>query len=579
MAVCYYRFVEPRASESAESSSVEALQSELVVARKRIADLESERDRLKASFEQLWLEVELLKKRITVAKAERVDTTQLELEFSRKLRELEEAAGTAGVGTKDDGENPGKPRSSRKPTGRRDVSEMDLPVERIEQTDPESEAAVAAGTLVRHGVEETWKLGYQQGGLRRVVIVRTKYRSREEISESGALAVTTTPMPPELFARSIATASLIAYVIHEKYCRGLPFFRVESTFAALGVSIARSMMCRWAEEFGATLGATVVQAARAHALATAFCISTDATGIAVQPIRTDEKGKPRQACRRGHLLVQLADRDHVFFEYMARETSEAISESFRGFSGYVQADAKSVFDALYRPASDEESPDRLEVGCFAHARRKFWEATVTKSELAREGLMRIGRIFAIDATWKNKPPSEIKRLRDSHLRPHLESFFQWAEDELEKVKDQRGLVRSAFIYATNQKAALMRVLDDGRLRLDNNRSEAQLRHVAVGRKAWLFVGSDDHGESTGHLFSVIASARMHGIEPQRYLRDLIRVLPHWPKDRYLELAPLFWKRTRPRLNTVELDAEIGPLTIPDPIDLSMPAAEQQPASD
>ncbi len=108
----------------------------------------------------------------------------------------------------------------------------------------------------------------------------------------------------------------------------------------------------------------------------------------------------------------------------------------------------------------------------------------------------------------------------------------------------------------------MRVLDDGRLVLDNNRSERALRRIATGRNAWLFVGSDDHATSAGHVFSLIASARLHKLDPETYLRDLFRVLAHWPRDRYLELAPKYWAATRARLDPDELAREIGVLTVP-----------------
>ena len=111
--------------------------------------------------------------------------------------------------------------------------------------------------------------------------------------------------------------------------------------------------------------------------------------------------------------------------------------------------------------------------------------------------------------------------------------------------------------------------------LDNNRSERELRRIAVGRKAWLFVGSDDHAQSAGHIFSLIASCKLHGLDPEAYLRDLFRVLAHWPKDRYLELAPKFWAATRARLDPHALAREIGPLVVPPPIAAT---AEEQAAT-
>jgi transposase len=196
---------------------------------------------------------------------------------------------------------------------------------------------------------------------------------------------------------------------------------------------------------------------------------------------------------------------------------------------------------------------------------------VLKSEVAREGLFRIKRIYDADRNWRGKPPDEIKRLRNIHVRPLVEAFFAWVAVEYEKVRLVRGPLRSAFGYLSRHKDALMRFLDDGRLRLDNNHSETELRKIATGRKAWLFVGSDDHGTSAGHLFSLIASARLHHLDPEEYLRDLFRVLGHWPRDRYLELAPKYWATTRARLDPIELANDVGPLTIP-------PASQEQSPS-
>ena len=238
---------------------------------------------------------------------------------------------------------------------------------------------------------------------------------------------------------------------------------------------------------------------------------------------------------------------------------------FRGFSGYVQADAKSVYDILFRDPEGEKPPGvswRREVGCWVHARRGLWEATIAKNVVAREGLARIGRIFAFDEKWRDCDPAERKALRDKFSRLHVEHFFAWAQTEYDKVHEQRGQLRSALGYIIRQKDALTCFLEDGRLLLDNNRSERALRRIAVGRKAWLFVGSDDHAQSAGHLFSLIASARLHGLDPEAHLRELFRVLAHWPRDRYLELAPKFWAATRARLDDAELHAEVGPLTVP-----------------
>jgi transposase len=181
--------------------------------------------------------------------------------------------------------------------------------------------------------------------------------------------------------------------------------------------------------------------------------------------------------------------------------------------------------------------------------------------------MRIRRICELDASWTEKPPSEIKQLRLLYLKPHVDTFFDWVAQQRPAFKERRGYVRTALEYAHNQRHALLRFFDDGRLVLTNNCAERAFKPVALGRKAWLFCGSDDHAESTAALFSIVSSARLHNIEPEEYLRCLIRLVPLWPADRMLELAPLFWVQTRARLDPVALLKEFGPIAIPaEPLD-------------
>ena len=278
------------------------------------------------------------------------------------------------------GDEPDKPKA--KPKGRRDVRSLPIPEERHELVDPALE-----GKAERIGFEESSQLGWRKGGPVRIVIARAKYKTT---TAEGTPTVATAPMPKRTFPRSLAAPSLLAKIIVDKYCDGLPLYRQEQRFAREGLDLDRGTMCRWIEDAGMTAGC-VVLAMRDEAMKSAFCIATDATGVAVQPEPSDGKG--RRPCRRGHFFVMLADKDHVFFEYTPRETSEAVASMFRGFSGYVQADAKSVYDILFRAprnGTDEDERDdaetRLEVGCWAHARRKFYEAAIAKDAAAREAL-------------------------------------------------------------------------------------------------------------------------------------------------------------------------------------------------
>jgi transposase len=544
-----------------------ALQAENQCLQAQVQEVQAERDTFRAAYERTRLELELLKRRIFVAKAERVDTTQLELEFKEKLAELEALAGTQDMPPDPD---PTNPRRKRKPSGRRNLRGFGLQEQRLELTDLLFEKLVTEGKAIRIGFDESCRLHWEPGGMRCLVVARAKYQT---VDARGETALETTPMPAEALPRLMAAPSMLAHVLVAKHCDGLPFARLEKILARAGgdFTIDRSLMGRWAEAAGGTLGATVVHAMRRDAMCNAFCVATDATGIRILPER-QAGSKRRQSCRRGHFFVQIADRDHILFTYARRETSEAVLEMFKGYAGYVQADAKSVFDALFREGSERE-----EVGCWAHARRKYWEAAVAKFAVAREALARIARIFELDATWKGRPPDDIKQLRQTHLRPHVEAFLTWAAAELAKVEHVRGSLRDALGYTVRQRGPLAAFFADGRLEMTNNGSERALRPIASGRKIWLFCGSDEHAESAAELMSLIASARLHKFNPERYLRDVLRVLPHWPRDRYLELSPKYWAATRARLDPKQLDAELGPLTIPEPL-VTKPATEERAAN-
>ena len=530
-------------------------------------------EELRKSYTILQQEFELQRRRIFEAKAERLDSTQLELEFEKTKAALDEmqtklaeAAAAAGV-TAPPAPPPGT-SPKRKPTGRRKLDDSALPVEKVVLADPAMEALIRSGEAEIIGADVSSTLKYRRASMVRFVTEKPTYRVIKN-ADGTETTLVTAAMPPTIIPRSIGTPSLFAHIATDKFDRGLPLYRQEEEFGFAGVDVDRGMMSRWMEELGGTLGATILHVMKIEALATAMCLSTDATGILVQQGR-DPTSKARRPCKKGHYFVQIADRDAVFFEYTEKETSAAVLEMFRGFAGYVQADAKNVYDILFREPDEPPDPDiepdpsaRRELGCLAHCRRYFFEAAaVAKEPVAREALFRLRRIFDMDAKWKGEPPSKRKILREQFLAPELEALFALVHAEWEKVKSQRGLLRSALGYARNHEDALKRFLEDGRLKLDNNASERALRKIAVGRKNWLFVGSDDHAQSTANLLSMIASAKLHDLDPEEYLRDIFRVLPHWPEDRYLELAPKYWAATRAQLDPVELEQEIGWLRIP-----------------
>ena len=560
----------------------------------KLRDAELSLQRVRAAYTKALEQLALQRHRVFVASSERREDDGAQLAFEamveqvRRLSEqLDAAAAAAGedAGRDDDNNDEASPARTRNrsPRGRRDLAETDLPVERIEILDDTLE-----GVATRISFEESSRLGYRKGGPIRIVVARAIYKSEEAAAmpasepataeapvteapkaEPASATLTTAAMPRELFKRGFLAPSMVAHLLASKYLLGVPFYRLEQTFALRGFTLDRGTMSRYAEDAGATLGA-IVEAARADAFARAFCLSTDATGVRVQPGPLAERGNRRGPCHKGHFFVTLADRDHVFFDYQERHTSAAVSSMFRGFNGYIQADAHAVYDALFagRPPRGSEAdvaqgPPPTEVGCWSHCRRGFWEAAVCKHVEGLEGLRRIDAIFAADRALADLPPVRRKARRDVLVRPLVDAFFAWVEVEVMRARG-RGVVSSALGYARNQAGALRRFLDDGRLRLENNAAERALRPIAAARKSWLFFGSDDHANAAANLFSLVASCKLHRLDPEDYLRDVIRVMPHWPRDRYLELTPLKWAATRARLDPTELAREYGALTIPAP---------------
>jgi len=403
----------------------------------------------------------------------------------------------------------------------------------------------------------------------RLVVARAVYKT-EPVGEPAQSVLVTAAMPRELFPRGLLAPSMIAHLLVQKYRWGLPFHRQARMSAAQGLALDDGMMCRYAEDAGATLGC-IVEAMAKEARATAFCLSTDATGVCIQP--EPLAGRQHQACRKGHFFVVLADQDHVFFEFQAKHTSAAVCEMFRGFAGHIQADAHAVYDAIFRGEARAHPDDTIprEVGCWSHCRRPIWEAAVVaKDPAAREALLRINKIFDLESEWAHLAPAQRHARRQLVLRPLVDDFFTWAAVQYARVKDTRGLVATAFGYAIRQQTALRRFLDDGRLPLTNNHSERALRGIASGRKVWLFFGSDDHANAAANLFSLIASCELHRLDPETYLVEILHVLPYWPRDRYLDLAPKYWATTRARIPAAELDVEIGGITVPPPL----PSPEQ-----
>ncbi len=550
---------EPNAASQTAAATImlAALQSELVGLK---AEMGVKVATLEETIANLAHENAILKRRLFGNKTERIHTSEAQLAFgdllaaeTRLQKELDEAVAKAKEEAGVAGQEPGTPGERKKPKGRRNLLASSLPRCLVEILDEELEAKGCR----RIGFEDSAQLMFRRGGFS----VLVKRVARYEVVKDGAATVIAVPSPETLFPRALLHTSAVAHLATSKFGLGVPHYRLERDVADQGVPLDRGTMSRYMEHAGNTLGATIVQAMWTDAIANAQVISTDATGALIQPAKITGSDRA-QACKKGHFFTAVVDGDAILFKYVEHHTSEAVKQLFGNFHGFLQADASNVYDILARgPPTDNDEGVSL-VGCFAHLRRYFFEAAICRYSVGLQGLMRIRAIYAADEAVKRALATERRALREQHVRPLMTTFFDWARS-VRDLTPGRNLATKALAYALNQEAELLRVLESADLPLDNTRSERALRKIVVGRKAWMFYGSDTHAEAAAAIFSIIASCRLHRLDPFTYLDEILRVLPYWPRERYLELSPKHWSATRARLRPEELAAPLSAFEVPE----------------
>jgi transposase len=221
----------------------------------------------------------------------------------------------------------------------------------------------------------------------------------------------------------------------------------------------------------------------------------------------------------------------VWFAYSPDRKGEHPQSHLRNFTGTLQADGYAGFDQIYAAGRVQEA------ACWAHVRRKFYDLEVAhKSPVAAQALERIAGLYAIEKEIRGRPPDERREIRNTRSRPLLESLKQWFEETLGKLS-RKSDTAMAVRYALGRWEALMRFCDDGRIEIDNNAAERALRVVALGRKNFLFAGSDGGGESAAAIYSLVGSAKLNGIDPESYLRNVLSRIADHPIKRIQELLP------------------------------------------
>lgn len=492
-----------------------ALKARLALLEASLASLERENSKLRRDNAWLQQEVEKLFRRLFRKHSEKLDPRQLELVFEAMrdlgiaLPQLEQLEAEVV-------------ERRRRGTPRRQPLPATLPRERVEHAlaEDERQCGACGVELVKIREEITEQLDYVPASFKVIEHVRGVYACKacEE-------TVTRAAKPPAAIEKGLPGPGLLAHVVIGKYADHQPLYRQSQIAKRHGVSLSRSTMCGWVAE-AANLVAPLVDWMRADLLRSRI-VQTDDTPVTVLD--------PGGGTHKGRLWVYLGDRGHpqVVYDYTPTREGDGPNRFLRGFRGYLQADAYAGYDALYATGRIAE------VGCWAHARRYFHEAAIGAGDTrGHAALAYINRLFAVErqASETELDAAGRQALRQHASREILDAFELWL-DEIAKEVLPKSALAQAIGYTRRQWPALVRFLDDGELCADNSASERALRAVAIGRKNWLFAGSDQGGERAAQIYSLIASAKRHGLEPFAYLRLLFQRLPGLPAERVHELTP------------------------------------------
>jgi transposase len=353
---------------------------------------------------------------------------------------------------------------------------------------------------------------------------------RPKLSCAACERIVQAPAETRPIEHGLGGPGLLAHVLVSKYADHLPLYRQSEIYARQGVDLERSTLAGWV---GATseLLAPLVEALRRYVFG---CSKLHADDTPV-PVLAPGTGKTKT----GRLWTYVRD-DHpsgstdppaVWFAYSPDRKGDHPQQHLRDFCGSLQADAYAGFNQLYAGGRIQE------VACWAHVRRKFYDLDQAHaSPVAKEAIRRIGELYAIESEIRGRAPDERQAVRQARARPLLDSMRAWFESRLPELS-RKSDTTTAIRYTLGLWDALGRYINDGRLEIDNNAAERALRAVALGRKNYLFAGSDVGGERAATIYSLIGTAKLNNLDPEGYLRELITRIANHPINRIEELLP------------------------------------------
>ena len=386
------------------------------------------------------------------------------------------------------------------------------------------------GKLAKLGEDVTETLEVVPRQWKVVQTVREKFTCRR------CEKITQPPAPFHTIARGRAGASLLAMILYAKYGHHQPLNRQSESFAREGIELDVSTMADWVGACTASL-APLVELIRRHVLGAARLHGDDTTVPVLAKGKT-MTGRVWTYVRDDRPFAGPAPPAAVFF-YSRNRDGEHPTRHLAGYAGILQADAYAGFGDLY-DAKRKPGPI-TEAACWSHSRRKFFElADLGKSPLAVEAVRCIDAIFAIEREINGATAEQRLALRQERVKPLVGEFEGWMRAERARLSRHADLAR-AIDYMLKRWPAFTRFLDDGRICLSNNAAERALRGIALGRRAWLFAGSDRGGERAAAIYTLIATAKLNGVDPQAWLADVLRRIADHPAAHLHELLPWHWK--------------------------------------
>jgi transposase len=356
--------------------------------------------------------------------------------------------------------------------------------------------------------------------------VRGKYACR--YCKNG---VSSPPPPPRPIARGIAGPGLVAEIVVSKFGDRLPLYRLEDIFVRCGVHFARSTLCDWV-----AAAADLLQPL--YDLQRKLVVQSPVLWTDDTPVTVLVGGQ--EGSRQGRFWTYVGE-EHPYsvYDFSMSRRRDGPQSFLQTFRGYLQADAYAGYDAIYLGSGHQV----LEVACWAHARRKFFEASKNYPRQSHQVLEWIGQLYDIEDRARDLSVEARYDLRRAEAEPVLDKLEVYLAELAETLLPKSALAK-AVTYARNQWAALRRYTADGRLTMDNNTSERTLRHQAIGRKNWLFLGSESAGPRAAVLYTILAGAKRHRLEPWAYVRELLLRM-HADDNRLDEMLPDRWAAQHP----------------------------------